>query len=364
MKIARAEAISLQIPFQYGADSFRIGAGAWRHLDFALIRIETDDGIVGWGEAFSYTCRAATIAAFNTMVVPLALGHDASDIAGLHAKIQKQLHLFGRYGITVFALSGLDIALWDIAGKSAGKPIHMLLGGNTRASVECYASLLRYSAPALVRQYAGRAVEEGFAAIKLHEIEEPAIAAAREVVPDHRPLLLDVNCEWHPLEAVAAGKRFSKFNLGWFEEPVFPPEDFASIRAVREASGIPIAAGENFCFATQFAALFDANAVDYAQPSVTKVGGITELMKVMALSAAHGVRLAPHSPYFGPGALAPLQVLAVYSQPVMFEYFYLWADASLYRDLLTPRNGVLQIPSAPGLGADPDPDVIARYRVT
>jgi L-alanine-DL-glutamate epimerase-like enolase superfamily enzyme len=233
MKITRAEAISLQIPFQYGADSFRIGTGAWRHLDFALIRIETDDGIVGWGEAFSYTCRAATIAAFNTMVAPLALGHDASDIAGLHAKIQKQLHLFGRYGITVFALSGLDIALWDIAGKSAGKPVHMLLGGNTRASVECYASLLRYSAPALVRQYAGRAVEEGFAAIKLHEIEEPAIAAAREVVPDHRPLLLDVNCEWHPLEAVAAGKRFSKFNLGWFEEPVFPPEDFASIRAVR-----------------------------------------------------------------------------------------------------------------------------------
>ena len=117
---------------------------------------------------------------------------------------------------------------------------------------------------------------EGFGAIKLHEVSEPVIAAARAAVPKSAALLLDVNCEWSVAEAIAIGKRLAPLGLEWFEEPVFPPEDGAGLRAVGEACGIPIAAGENCCFATQFAALFDARAVQYAQPSVTKVGGVTE----------------------------------------------------------------------------------------
>ncbi len=150
--------------------------------------------------------------------------------------------------------------------------------------------------------------------------------------------------------------------LEWFEEPVFPPEDGAGLRAVGEACGIPIAAGENCCFATQFAALFDAGAVQYAQPSVTKVGGITEFCKIAALAVERRVKLAPHSPYFGPGALATLHLIAALAPEARFEYFYLQADAWLYGDLLTPRRGELVVPQAPGLGADPVADVIRRYR--
>jgi L-alanine-DL-glutamate epimerase-like enolase superfamily enzyme len=124
---------------------------------------------------------------------------------------------------------------------------------------------------------------------------------------------------------------------------------------------VPIAAGENFCFATQFAASFEARAVTFAQPSVTKVGGITEFLKVVALADAQGVRVAPHSPYFGPGALATLHLLATRAD-ARFELFYLWPEAKLYGAALDPARGVLKVPDGPGLGIDPDPEVIRRFR--
>ena len=362
MKIVRVEAIPLSIPCRYGAEGWSLGAGGWKALDFCLVRVDTDAGITGWGEAFSYSCRRAVAAAVRDMIAPIAVGRETADIAGLHAEIQKRLHIFGRFGITAFALSGLDIALWDIAGKAAGKPLHALLGGARRERLACYASLLRYADPALVARYCEQALGEGFGAIKLHEVSEPVIAAARAAVPRDAALLLDVNCEWSVEAAIAVGTRLAPMGLAWFEEPVFPPEDGAGLRAVGDACGIPIAAGVNCCFATQFAALFDAGAVRYAQPSVTKVGGVSEFVKVAKLAGERGVKLAPHSPYFGPGALATLHLIAALAEEARFEYFYLQADARLYGDRLAPRRGDLDVPQSPGLGADPDPDVIRRYR--
>ena len=362
MKIARVEAVPLSIPFTYGGGAVRHGVGAWRTLDFCLVRVETDTGAVGWGEAFAYSCRRAVAAAVNDMVAPRAVGHDAADIAGLHAKLQRDLHIFGRFGITLFAISGLDIALWDLAGKTAGVPVHRLLGGAKRTTLPCYASLLRYTEPKLVAEYCKRALDEGYDAIKLHEVDDAAVAAARAAVPRPVPLMVDVNCEWSPEGAIAAAKRFRPHDLEWLEEPVFPPEDFESLRAVGEASGVPIAAGENFCFTTQFAALFEARAVAFAQPSVTKVGGITEFLKVAALADARGVRVAPHSPYFGPGALATLHLLAARAD-ARFEYFYLQAEGKLFGAALDPVGGALAVPGGPGLGVDPDPEVIRRFRV-
>ena len=356
MKITAVQAVPLSIPFQYGAEGWKLGSGGWKALDFCLVRVETDTGLTGWGEAFSYSCRRAVSAAVRDMIAPLAIGRDAADIAGLHLEIQKRLHIFGRFGITAFALSGLDIALWDLAGKAADKPLHALIGGARRERLPCYASLLRYADKHLVTQYCKRALDEGFRTIKLHEVDEEVIAAA----PRDAALLLDVNCEWTVPEAIAVGKRLAPLGLEWFEEPVFPPEDAAGLRAVGEGCGIPIAAGENCCFATQFAALLDG--VQYAQPSVTKVGGVTEFLKVAALARERGVKLAPHSPYFGPGALATLHLLAALTDDARFEYFYMWADATLYGSALQPRSGELAVPRAPGLGADPDPDVIRRYR--
>lgn len=369
MKIVGVEAIPLSIPFTYGSQGWTLGSGGWKALDFCLVRVDTDAGLTGWGEAFSYSCRNAVAAAVKDMIAPLAVGWDtgragpdAAGIAGLHTQIQKRLHIFGRFGITAFALSGLDIALWDLAGKAARKPLHALIGGARRERFACYASLLRYADTGLVARYCERALGEGFDAIKLHEVSEPVIAAARAVVPRETALMLDVNCEWNAADAMAIGKRLAPLGLEWFEEPVFPPEDGAALRAVGEACGIPIAAGENCCFATQFEALFAAGALQVAQPSVTKVGGVTEFLKVAALAQRMNVRLAPHSPYFGPGALATLHLLAALPEAERFEYFYLWADAALYGELLAPKRGEIALPQGPGLGADPDPEIIRRFR--
>jgi D-galactarolactone cycloisomerase len=353
MKITRVDAIPLSIPYAYGAQSH------FPHipkLDFCLVRVETDDGIVGWGDAFAYNCRTAVVAAVNDMIAPKAVGRDAADISGLSHAIQKTLHIFGRGGIQAYALSGLDIALWDIAGKAAGVPLHQLLGGAKRTTIACYASLLRYAEPKLVTQYCERALGEGFAAIKLHEIADDAVAAARRAVPEDIALMCDVNCEWTPREAIAAALRFKRHRLHWLEEPVFPPEDLASIRAVGEASGTPIAAGENYCYASAFSALAAFKAVTYAQPSVAKVGGITEFLKVVDL----GMTLAPHSPYFGPGALASLHLIAAKAPEARFELFYLSAEAMLYEGVFGKKSVV--VPQGPGLGIDPDPEVIRRYR--
>jgi L-alanine-DL-glutamate epimerase-like enolase superfamily enzyme len=354
--ITAIEAVPLSIPFRYGAEGWKLGSGGWKALDFCLVRVETDAGLTGWGEAFSYSCRRAVTAAVRDMIAPIALGRNAEERDALHAEIQKRLHIFGRFGITAFALSGLDIALWDLAGKRAGKPLHALLGGARRERVACYASLLRYADKDLLARYCRRALDEGYRAIKLHEVDEEVIAAA----PREAALLLDVNCEWTVPEAIAVGRRLAPLGLEWFEEPVFPPEDAAGLRAVGEGCGIPIAAGENCCFATQFAALLDG--IQYAQPSVTKVGGVTEFLKVAALVRERGAKLAPHSPYFGPGALATLHLLAALTDTARFEYFYLWAEGTLYGSILQPSDGELAVPQAPGLGADPDPEVIGRFR--
>jgi L-alanine-DL-glutamate epimerase-like enolase superfamily enzyme len=351
MKISKVEAIPLAIPFEYG-----VGPG--KMLDFCLVRVETEAGLVGWGEAFSYSCRSAVAAAVRDMIAPLALGEDAANIAGLHASIQKRLHIFGRFGITAFALSGLDIALWDIAAKAAGVPLHRLLGAARRSSIPCYASLLRYTTADQVMKYCESAIADGYRAIKLHEVSDAAVAAGRQAVPQSVPLMLDVNCEWTPHEAIDAALRFKQHRLHWLEEPVFPPEDLISLRAVGEASGTPLAAGENLCFATQFAALLEAHAVSHVQPSVTKVGGITEFLKVVSLAKAQAVSVAPHSPYFGPGAIATLHLIAALLPDARFEYFYLWADATLY-----PGRFGKSMVEVPDGAVEPDPDVIRRYRV-
>jgi L-alanine-DL-glutamate epimerase-like enolase superfamily enzyme len=365
MKIARVEAIPLRVPFDHGgAKTAGFGGVDWTRLDMLLVRVETDNGLGGWGEAFAYNCRRAVQAAVEDMVAPLAVGHDASDIAGLNHRLQQELHLFGRYGITIFAISGLDIALWDLAGKAAGLPLYQLLGGARRTELPAYASLYKYRDPELVAEITRRALAEGYGAIKLHETTEPEVRAAREAAGDGVPITLDTNCPWTPVQAREMALRLKPYDLYWLEEPIFPPENFTALAQLRREVGIPLAAGENASTAFQFQAMLDAGAVDFAQPSVTKVGGVTEFLKVAALAEARGVAVMPHAPYFGPGFLATLHLLAGLPEPSLVERLYVKLGASLYGDLVDPAaDGRFRVPDGPGLGRDPDPVVIREYRV-
>lgn len=361
MKITQVTATVLDFPFDFRGPPSDWGPSAWPSLSTLLVRVDTDEGITGWGEAFSYSCADAVKAAVETMVGPLVIGRDATDIAGIHRHCQQSLHLFGRYGITLFAISGLDIALWDIAGKRAGLPLHALLGGATRDRIPAYASLFRYGDPALVAERTAEAMNEGYRAIKLHEDTEGAVRAARETLGEGVPLMVDVNCPWTPEEALAMAKRFRRYDPLWLEEPVFPPEDARALAMVRNRGGVAIAAGENHCTAFQFRELFEAGAVDYAQPSVTKVGGITEFRRVAALAETSAVQLMAHSPYFGPGWLATLHLLAALPCSGYVERFYGTVPAATSGRYIDIVDGHAQVPDGPGLGLDPDPDLLVEY---
>ncbi len=172
MLITDVRAHHIRIPYDAGVASFRQGASAIAALDIAVIEVSTDAGVTGWGDAFAYVSPRTTCTAVHEMIAPQARGLEVPDAAGIPAfmeQIQRNLHLFGRYGITMFAISALDIALWDLAAKVKGVPLHRLIGETRRGRIPAYASLLRIGTPELVARECQTALRLGYAAIKLHE---------------------------------------------------------------------------------------------------------------------------------------------------------------------------------------------------
>ena len=363
MQIEKADVIQLRIPFSDPGKGEGLFPGTWNALDFVLLRIETTGGLVGWGEAFSYFCADSVAALLRGNVCPLLLGRNASDINGILADMRQKLHIIGRYGITMFGISAADMALHDLAAKSEGISLAEWLGGKTRSDLPAYASLIRYGEPGLVRDMAGRAVGQGYATVKLHEIELDPIRAGREGAGDGIALTNDVNCNWTIEQTLDWAPALREIDLMWLEEPIFPPEDWQALANLRKQTGIPIATGENACTAQQFKEMIRAGAADYVQPSVTKIGGIAEAMATRKMAKEQGVKIAHHAPYFGPGYLATLQILANAPQEELFEYLYITREADLFGGIAAPVNGRVQVPDGPGLGADPDPAILARYAV-
>ncbi len=362
MKIAGIETMIVRLPYRQSGPPTGFGGKVWTTLDTLLVRIDTDEGMSGWGEAFGYNVNEGTKATIDTLIAPLCLGRDPTGIAELMSDLQQKLHFFGRGGPVTYGLSGIDIALWDIAAKRAGLPLHRLLGGAGRSRLRAYASLLRYGDAAVTAKLAAEAAGRGYRHIKLHEITLPPVAAARQASGGEIALMVDTNCPWSLSEARRMAQAMAPFDLYWLEEPIWPPEDAAALGALRRAAPMPIAAGENAGSMMQLAQLLSAGALDYIQPSVTKIGGVTEMRKVLALAEAANVAVAPHSPYFGPGLLATLHVIAAAGREMLVERLYVDLEASLFSDLVEAPEGCMRVPEGPGLGCDPDPAVLARFR--
>lgn len=364
MKIAAITVFPLQIPFSTGPVVPKSGGKPWKSQEIVLVKVETEDGLVGWGEAFSYSCQSAVVAALEDMVAPLVVDREIDEISDFMRRLQQVLHLFGRYGITMFACSGLDIALWDLAAKASSKPLGKLINeAALQTPIEGYSSLYRYGDIELVAAKCQASLDQGYKVIKLHEIEEPEVKAAREQIGDMIMLTVDANCPWTPTQAHDMATRFKPYDLLWLEEPIFPPEDFGALATLQKSVGIPLATGENLCTHYQFQQMLSYNPVTYVQPSVTKVGGVTEFQRVADLTQMHGLKLMPHSPYFGPGWLATLQLMSAIPDCGFVERLFVDHEASLYGDLIHPKDGCFRVPCEPGLGAEPDPDVIKTYRV-
>jgi L-alanine-DL-glutamate epimerase-like enolase superfamily enzyme len=360
--IAAIEPIALRIPYDRWAPASLFAGKPHVTMDAVYVKVTASNGVVGWGETF-FGGREMNIAALDRYVAPLALGKSVDDPA-LLLRIEFLLQNLGRSGPVHFALSGLDIALWDIRGKIAGQPIHALLGGKKRDRVRVYASLLAYQNDLdHVRRNVTRALERGFVEVKMHEKTPEAVAAAREAAGPDIPIMVDVNCAWTPQTAREPILGMKPHNPMWVEEPVWPPEDFATAASLRRETGVPIAMGENAANPLDFAKMVEAGAADFVQPSVTKIGGVTQLWVIAQAAEAAGAHCVPHAPYFGPGSIATLQVLAAKQRESSLERFFCEMAFTPFSSTLPVVDGHIAVPDGPGLGADPEPELLEKYRL-
>ena len=386
MKITRVSADWLHVPIPEERQH-RSDFGVTRAFDSTLVRVETDAGITGFGEA-----KAAVGSAGNNLALaacverelgPLLVGEDPRDISRLwdvmyngsraHYAIARG-HVFpvlGRRGLTVSAISGIDMALWDILGKELDRPVWQLIGGRRHAAMPAYASGGWAPTAGIVAELQSFLDRGGFKAVKMrvgsgdgtlgHSIER--VHAAREGLgPD-----IDIFCDAHGTFAVAEAKRFCRAvadcHIGWLEEPV-TADDKAGQAEVRASTDIPIASGESEFTRFAFRDLALLRAADIFQPDLSIAGGITEAIRIEALAAAHQIRFAPHLWGGACTFAAGLHVLAAATSGFIVEYS-VGANPMLHElaeEDFTVVDGMLEIPDRPGLGVTIDEAFAARYR--
>jgi L-alanine-DL-glutamate epimerase-like enolase superfamily enzyme len=358
MKVTEVRALPLTIPLAPFTPPSPWEPGVGRQI---LVRVATDDGLVGWGECFAYGATLAVCNVVDEALAPIVVGQDPTQLELLVDRLHRALMIWGRRGLAMMAVSGVELALWDLLGKARDVPVYQLLGGLVQPRMRGYASLLRYATPAQVGQAVSAMLERGFTAVKLHQTDVASVAAAREVAGPDVDIMLDTNCPWTVEEAIRMGRRLEPFGLRWLEEPVWPPEDYAGLARVRQALRVPIACGENDATVFGFREIVAAGAADIVQPSVTKVGGIGEMKKIATLAAVANVTFVPHSFYFGPGFAATLHVAASTPGVPYVETPPGALAAPLLAEPIRCSGGVVAVPDRPGLGADPDLDALRRH---
>jgi D-galactarolactone cycloisomerase len=375
MKIADVRVHVLQAPL---AEPFAWSFNATSVRQSCLVEVVAEDGTSGWGECFGPArLNAAIVGAFR----PLLLGKDALATERHWQTIYNTFRDQGQKGLTITALSGVDIALWDLKGRLWGQPIHRLMGGPLRTEVKAYATgtYRRGSGDPLqyITEEVAGYVREGFPAVKLKigfGVEEDAklIAAVRETIGPRVGLMLDANHGFDVIEAVALGRRVAHLDIGWFEEPVVPDE-LDSYVEVRRGQPIPVAGGECEFTRWGFREVLTRRAIDIIQPDTCAAGGLSECKKIADMATAFGVRYVPHVWGCGVGLATAMQLLAVlpHTPPrhtplePMLEF-----DRSEHpfrqAVLTTPlehSGGVVRVPDGPGLGIEIDRAAIERFRI-
>src|SRR5271166_2255942 len=216
MKITRIELHLIRVPFDMGAAPTAFAGMNLTSVNSLFVRVCTDAGVDGWGEGWGHVACPTTSAALTTLVGPAFIGGDVSDRSRLMTEMSHRFHIHGRMGPVVYALSAIEIALWDIAGKLASLPLASLLGGAPR-ELTAYASLLRYAEPELVASAVERALSQGFRHIKLHEVRLDTVAAARAACGESVWLALDTNCPWTVSQSIENARALEASRLAWLE---------------------------------------------------------------------------------------------------------------------------------------------------
>lgn len=349
------------------------GARAFPAIELVIVEVLTDAGLTGWGETLGRTGATAYATAIETLLKPLVVGEPAFDIARHHHRMQRILS--GRSGgMLLECIAGVDIALWDIAAKFAGLPLHRLLGGIGRTRVDAYASSINWSSDEEAGAETEAVLALGFRQIKV-KIGRPvdrALARAaqvRRVAGDAIKLCVDANWAFDLDEAVEVAAGLAELGYWWFEEPVVP-EDLAGYDRLRTQSRIRLAAGESDFTAWQARDLIERRAIGVIQPDVARAGGVTETKRIADLAAAFHVAYAPHVGWSGAiCAAASLQLAAAMPNFLTFEcmVFENPLRDALAHPLVADRTqlvaGQLVVPDGPGLAVDVDREALRRHRI-
>lgn len=349
--------------------------------DAAIVCVDTDAGVRGIGEVDSApsVVKAVVDAPRSHHIAAglreILVGSDATDVAGAWRRMYEGTMFYGRAGIVMQAISGVELALWDIAGKAAGQPVYELLGG-TRRPVRCYSSVL---APepgdaGVVAEHVSAAgyeavkigwgaFREGFEAGKVGH-EEKIVAAVRQALPDAVELMVDIGFYWQLPEAVTLARRLGDLGVRWIEEP-FDPGDVASYRTLAASSPTAVAAGENETSLDGFGRLVDDGHVGVVQPDVTRCGGLSVAVQVADLARRRGIRCVPHVWSTGVNRAVATHFALIAGLDLVENCD---ADTDLNRALVHGdpelRNGHLMVSDAPGWGIELDDTVVQAMLVS
>ena len=356
MIIDRIDPIALRLPRSTGAAGSPADA-----LYLVLCKVTVRSGLVGYGECLCLrpAMQRSLVATIRDAIAPLFLGKSVEQRERLNVEARLRLAAFGRAGTNLNALAAVDMALWDIAGKAAGRSLSDLLGGAQRSRVPVMASLDRYNDANKVTARIEQALDAEVAAVKVHEFDLDIIEAARRVIGPQMPFVADCN-NAHTLAAVQDSlARWQALDLLWLEDPVWPPE---ALLESPPLSRVVVGMGADLGSAEQLGIYAKAPSVGVLQPDICMIGGISETRRALALLKPLGMSIAPHTPFIGPAALATLHVLAAMKEVAYFAVIEAEPHMDMYGDSgFTRWQPALSVPAGSGLGFDPDPAYLKRY---
>ena len=370
MKITKITAIPLSYKLPEGK-TVKMGIGSTTKRDTIVVRVETSEGVTGYGESHPGRSPGAIVSMIHNTLSPMLLGMDAHDTIGVWQRVHRmQLSSHGQGAAAAMGLSGIDIALWDIRGKAANLPLYKLLGGSHHR-IPAYAGgiALGFQAKESLAEEAQRYVSQGYKALKLRigdsaKADIERVVHVRNVLGDDIDILTDANTAYTIADVRRVLPVLADIKAGWLEEP-FACNDFASYRA---AAGItplvPLAAGENHLTRFEFAQMIESGAVQVWQPDLSKTGGITEGVRIAAIASAWRIPMHAHSSATGINHAATLHFLAATENAGYFE-----SCVSLFnprRDLFGKtyeigQDGCVEPPQGPGLGLDIDESVFKEF---
>ncbi len=363
MKITAIKAVPISYRVPQG-QNVRLGIGRAVKRDAVLVKVTTDEGLVGWGEAHHGRCPGAIAKLIDTTIAELVVGMNAMNVVGVWDRVYRmQLSSHGMGYAAAMALSGLDLALWDIRAKAAGWPLYKLLGGSSKP-IKAYAGgiSLGWQAPDSLAEEAQGYIAQGYRAVKLRVGDNPRddvarATAVRKAVGDAIDILVDANTGYTLDDARRVMPAYDDLQIGWLEEP-FPALDYRSYQAAAAMGATPIAAGENHFTRFEFNRLIEDRAVSFVQPDLSKTGGITETMRIAAMTHAWKLSFNPHTSATGINMAATINVLAAVEDPGYFEGDV--ARSNPFRDSVggipykLDENGCVTPSEVPGLGVEID----------